>query len=207
MKNIILKDKEIEAMRHIRNFILHSGQMPSVRKLMKALGYRSPRSAMVMLKQLVSKGYLEKKIDGSLRFVKDLPETSTAAQTVNVPLVGCSACGSPILAEQNILGMIPVSVKLAKPPYKYFLLKVKGDSMDKKGINNNDLVLVKQQCTAKTGDIVVALIDGESTIKEFNKSGDVIVLKPYSSNKDNQPIILSKDFQIQGIAITVINNL
>ncbi len=127
-----------------------------------------------------------------------------AEQTVEVPVVGKVSCGSPILASENIESTIPVSTKLARPPYKYFLLKAKGDSMNLAGINDGDLVLIRQQNTAQNKDIIVALIDDEATIKEYNIAGDKVVLKPLSSNPVHKPIILTNDFKIQGIVVTTI---
>lgn len=77
------------------------------------------------------------------------------------------ACGSPIFAEENIEAKIPVSIHFAKPPHKYFFLRAKGDSMNKRNIDDGDLILVREQHTANDKDIVVALIDDEATIKEF----------------------------------------
>lgn len=204
MNNNILKHKEIEALRHIRNFIIHYGRVPSVRELMKALGYRSPRSALVVMRQLIDKGFLEKKSDGSLRFIKDLSGTSTSAQTVNIPLVGSVACGIPILAEENVEAMIPVSMELARGSHKYFFLRAQGDSMNEVGINDGDLVLIRQQCTAETGDIVVALINNDATIKQFRRSDGVVVLLPRSSNTNHKPIVLTTDFKVQGIVVVSI---
>ena len=149
------------------------------------------------------------KADGSLQFIKSLGDDTTRAQTVDVPLVGMVACGAPMLAEENIQARIPVSVKLARPPHRYFLLKAKGDSMNRarqgqKGIDDGDLVLVRQQTIAKDGDTVVALVDNEATIKEFRIGGETYVLKPRSTNPQHQPIVLTKDFQIQGVVVAAI---
>jgi len=76
--------------------------------------------------------------------------------------------------------------------------------MDRAGIIEGDLILVKQQPTANEGDKVVALIDGGATIKEFHRTKDMIILKPNSSNGKHQPIILTDDFQIQGIVLAII---
>jgi len=206
-KSESLNKNESEAVRIIRNSLLHKDGFPTVRELMTEMGYKSPRSAAVVIEQLIEKGILKKKVDGSLQF-KDIVEEQTAnAQTVDVPLLGIVACGMPILAEQNVNAMIPVSIKLAKPPHKYFFLRAKGDSMNEKGINDGDMALVKQQSTANNGDIVVALIDDEATLKEFYNHGSSIILKPRSSNKKHQPIILTHDFKIQGIVITTIPDL
>ncbi len=128
----------------------------------------------------------------------------TPIKTVNIPLLGSIACGAPILAIENIETEIPVSVDLIKGSNKYFLLRAKENSMNEAGINDGDLVLVKQQYTAENGDRVVALINDEATIKEFFNKGETIVLKPKSTEKKHQPIILTKDFKIQGIVVTVI---
>ncbi len=211
MKIEIITNKELEAIREIRNSLMHVGRIPSMRKLMSSLGYRSPRSASLIVDKLIKKGILRRKEDGGLQFIKNPADDTSRAQTVDVPLIGIVACGMPILAEENVQAKIPVSTKLAKPPHRYFLLKAKGDSMDlprpgrgQKGIDDGDLVLVRRQTTAKDGDTVVALIDDEATIKEFRIGGETFVLKPRSKNKKHQPIILTKDFQIQGVVITSI---
>jgi len=121
-----------------------------------------------------------------------------------VPLVGTISCGIPVLAEENVEAIIPVSIKLARPPEKYFLLRAKGDSMNQAGINDGELLLIRHQTTARNGDIVAALIDGEATVKEFHAAGEIVVLKPHSKNKKHQPIVLTKDFQIQGVVVTAI---
>lgn len=124
--------------------------------------------------------------------------------TVNIPLIGSIACGTPILAIENIESEIPVSNDLIKGSNKYFLLRASGNSMNEVGINDGDLVLVKQQSTAENGDFVVAVIDDEATIKEFRKNSDAIVLRPRSKEQKHQPIILTRDFRIQGIVVATI---
>ena len=211
MKETAVSNRELEAIREIRNSLMQRGKIPSVRELMNSLGYRSPRSAAVLYENLAAKGILRRKEDGGLQFIRNLAEDAARAQTVDVPLIGAVACGTPILAEENVQGMIPVSTKLARPPHRYFLLKAKGDSMDlprpgrgQRGIDDGDLVLVRQQTTAKDGDMVVAFIDDEATIKEFRIGGETFVLKPRSKNKQHQPIVLTKDFQVQGVVVTSI---
>lgn len=199
--------RQIEAIRHIRNWLMHRSRAPSIRELMVDLGYKSPRSIQVILEQLQEKGVIKKLEDGDYHLVLNPDLGSMHAQTINIPLVGVVACGAPMLAEENIEGFIPVSTSLAKPGAKHYLLHARGDSMDKAGINEGDLVLVRQQPTANEGDKVVALIDGEATIKEFHRAPNMIILKPKSSNKENKPIILTDDFQVQGVVIATIPNL
>ncbi|MEE4197185.1 MAG: transcriptional repressor LexA [Bacteroidales bacterium] len=200
-----ISNKEIKALRVIRSFLMKNGRMPSVRELMKEMSYKSPRSAAVILQQLIDKKILTKKQDGSLRFTQyEFEEEMPGEQTVKIPLLGTVACGSPILAEENIEAMIAVSTKMVKPSNQYFLLRANGDSMNEKGINPGDLVLVKQQTTAENGDIVVALIDDEATIKELRINQENVLLLPHSSNREHTPIILTKDFKVQGVVITTI---
>jgi len=199
-----ISNKELEALKEIRNSLMLKGRIPSIRELMSSLGYRSPRSAALIYETLTKKGALRRKPNGNLQLVDGISDDTDRAQTVNVPLMGNISCGIPALADENIEAMIPISTRLAKPPEKYFLLRAKGDSMDQKGINDGDLLLIRQQTTAKNGDTVVALIDAEATVKEFQLAGDTVVLKPRSTNKQHQPIVLTKDFQIQGVLITSI---
>jgi repressor LexA len=205
-KNQPLKPKQLQALRCIRNSLMHYGRAPSTRELMVSLGYRSPRSAALIIEDLTRKGVLKKRSDGGIQLIKDLEMDSMNARTVDVPLVGTVACGLPILAEENIQGMIPVSVNLARPSFRYFLLKASGDSMDEANINDGDLVLVRQQPMAEDGDIVVALIDDEATIKEFRSANNSVILKPRSSNKKHKPIILTDNFQVQGVVVATIPN-
>jgi repressor LexA len=100
--------------------------------------------------------------------------------------------------------MIPVSKEFIKDNNKYFFLKAKGDSMDHAGIFDGDLVLVQSQTYANDGEIVVALIDEEATIKEIKYNNDSIVLKPNSTNPNHVPFVLTRDFQVQGVVVTSI---
>lgn len=201
-----LKNKDREAIRHIRNWLVHHGRSPSVRELMKLLKYSSPRSASLVLERLAKAGFVKRRPDGNLQLLRDLEDQATNPQTVDIPLVGSVACGIPILAEENIEAMIPVSKGLARPGSRYFLLRAIGDSMDLAGIEDGDLVLVRQHATAQNGDLVVGLIDDEATIKEFHHAGNAVILKPKSRNKKHQPIILTENFQIQGVVIKTIKD-
>jgi len=206
MSAVTLSDKENMALKEIRNSIINFGRCPSLRDLMKTLGYRSPRSASLLVNKLISKGILRRNSSGSLQIVKDF-ESKSNMQTIDVPLLGVVPCGTPIFAEENIQAMFPVSTKLASPPHKYFLLKAKGDSMNMKGINDGDFILVRKQPMAENGEAIVALVNNEVTIKEFSVSTHAVVLKPRSTNIAHKPIVAGNDFQVQGVVVTVIPNL
>ena len=187
-----LSDKELEALKIIRNSLVHQGRITSVRELMIGLGYKSPRSSAVLLKNLEEKEILRKKPDGSYQIVDfEIPEDfGSRAQTVKIPLIGSVACGMPIFADENIEAEVSISIEMIKSGYKYFLLRAEGDSMNEAGINNGDLLLIRQQQDAENGDRILALIDEEATVKEYNKSNGMVILKPKSSNKTHQPIII-----------------
>ncbi|MFV1449651.1 S24 family peptidase [Maribacter sp. HS] len=122
-----------------------------------------------------------------------------------MPLVGSVSCGLPIFAEENIEAQISISTKLIRKSANYFFLRAFGDSMNKKGINSGDLLLIKQQQVAENKDLVLALVDDDATVKEFINNGDTIVLKPHSTNPKHQPMILANDFRIQGIVEKIIS--
>jgi len=202
-----ISKKELLALKIIRKYLFDFGNMPSVRELMRELEYKSPRSAAVIINDLEAKGILRKKEDGSFQLTEfDISENfGTREQTVKVPLLGSVACGLPIFAEENVEAQIPISIKLIKKGHKYFLLRAKGDSMNEEGINEGDLVLIRRQQHAENGDNIVALIDDEATIKEYHHKGSLVVLKPKSTNKKYQPIILTNEFRIQGVVEAVIS--
>ncbi len=103
--------------------------------------------------------------------------------------------------------MITVSQRLAKPGAHYFLLRATGDSMNQAGIEDGDILLVRQQLVAEDGQRVVALIGDEATVKELEKKRGKIVLRPRSANPKHKPMIMHEDFMIQGVVIDVLPNL
>lgn len=186
----------------IRNQIMHTGETPSLREIGRFVGYSSPRSVQLMLERLKKRrliSYSRGVIRLAARGAKVLAE-----QTVSVPLVGGVACGTPTLAEQDPEALIDVSTKIAKQGHSYFLLRARGSSMNKSGIKNNDLLLVRQQPTAEQGEKVVALINGDATIKHYYHKGDVVVLEPSSTVRSHKPIVLTEDFMIQGVVAAVL---
>jgi repressor LexA len=197
-------EKEQQALRYLRNAIVHQGYSPSVRDLARELGYKSPRTAFLVLENLVERGWLKRKPDGKLQMRKDLAEAEDHARTVDVPLVGSVTCGNPLVAEENIEAYIPVSTNLARPGNKYFLLRAVGDSMNQAGVEDGNLLLVRQQPVAENGDKVVALIDDAATVKEYHREKEGVLLKPRSKNKTHKPIVVTETFMIQGVVTAVL---
>jgi repressor LexA len=203
-----LDSKQAEAVKHIRNFINNNGRMPSVRELMLAMEYKSPRSASVMLDKLVHSGVLNRcPQTRKLNFNDGVLALNANTSTVEVPLIGTTSCSGPIFAEESIEAFYRISSQLAPSGSQYFFLKIQGDSMDLAGITPGDMVLIRQQNTAKPGDLVLALIDDEATIKKYVPEDGLVILKPCSSNPEHNPIILTHDFQIQGVVVRSFSNL
>jgi len=207
MKNNNLDSREFKGLFFINDSIIYKGKNPSLRAIAEHLGFKSPRSVSILLENLEKKGYIKKTPGGNLIILKGLDGKNQTERTIEIPLVGAAPCGLPILAEENIEAMIPVSQKLARPGAQYFLLRAIGNSMDQVGIQDGDLMLVRQQPVANPGDRVVALIGDNATVKEFQPRGDKVVLMPRSSDKTIQPIILDSNFIIQGVVVDTIPNL
>ena len=185
----------------IRNKFIHTGTGPTLAEINEVTGGKSPRSAILVLERLEKEGFI-KRINGKI-ISTDFGIT-TSISTVNVPLVGSVPCGAPMLAKQNIETYIPVSTALAKKGSKYFLLRATGDSMNLAGINDGDILLVRQQEIANKDDKVVALIDEEATVKMFEKTNDAVILRPKSKNPAHKPIVLTDNCRIQGVVVAVL---
>ena len=138
--------------------------------------------------------------------------TVRSVETRLVPILGEAPAGQLMPAEENILGQVQIPKGFLKPSSaRFFLLRVRGDSMnrakvERQTLEDGDLVLVRQQERAEPGNIVIALVDGEVTIKMLAKGPDYYVLKPYSTNPKHRPIIVAQDFRIQGRVWRVFKN-
>lgn len=201
-----LTNKQMQFLLNLVAYIREESRAPTNREMQQITGLKSPRSVGQYLEALEKAGYIKREKGArNIKILQNPPiPQSDAGKTVRIPIVGYAPCGIPFLAEQNIENSVSVSVKLAKPPHRYFILRVKGDSMDKASINDGGMVLVRQQTTANDGEIVVALIDDEATIKRLRYRNGYISLEPVSSNPKHQPIILERDFMIQGVVVKAI---
>ena len=193
--------KEQLVLQKIKEFIAQGDKL-TVRALQSALGYASPRSISVMLEQLMNKWWVYRDSRDQIQLSPSLQRDSTAVR--NIPLIGAIACGMPIFAEENIEVEIPVSTNIVTENKKYFFLRADGDSMNKKWVENGDLVLIEQTNIAHNWQIVVALINDEATLKEFQSRDESVFLIPHSTNPRHKPIILdgeSDSFSIQWIFV------
>lgn len=198
-----LTHKEQLVFQQVREFISR-GEKITIRALQTILGYASPRSISVLLDQIMDKGYLYRDSQDQIRISPTYSSDSVDVRLI--PLIGTIACGMPIFAEENIETEIPVSTRLISASKKYFFLRAQGDSMNQKGIDDGDLVLIEQTEVPRDGQIVAALINDEATLKEFRHEWDLAYLIPHSDNPRHKPIILgdfSDNFSVQGIFVRV----
>lgn len=195
-----LCNNEKNIIEYINKQVKAVGYPPSVREICKAVNLKSTSSVHMYLKRLKDKGYIAKQ-DLKTRALRVMGETLGAADdidTISVPIVGQVAAGAPILAEENIEEYVKLPTSLLKNSIKgspTYMLKVKGDSMINVGIYSGDYIIVSKCQTADNGQIVVALIENEATVKTFYKEKDHIRLQP--ENDTMEPIIV-KDVQIIG---------
>lgn len=177
--------------RHFQKF----GHTPTIREIGKNFKISSTNGVRTHLEALVKKGYIKKTelISRGLSLANRITEGVT-----RIPLVGAAPAGLPIDAIENVEGEYAVDNTFL-PKGESFTLTVMGDSMKNAGILNGDLVLVKKQETANRGDIVVALINGEATIKRYMPGGAQVILQP--ENETFKPIVVtheSGEFSIAG---------
>ncbi|HEY8361374.1 MAG TPA: transcriptional repressor LexA [Tissierellaceae bacterium] len=175
-----LTQKQIEILFFIKSEIQRQGYPPSVRDICKGVNLKSTSTVHSHLEKLEEKGYIRRDATKP-RAIEILDKSDNSLlvskKTVDVPIVGKVTAGEPILAIQNIEDTFPIPVELVKDN-NVFMLKVQGESMIEAGILDGDLVLVKEQKTAENGDIVVALLNEEATVKRFYKEKDRIRLQP-----------------------------
>ena len=191
-----------------------NGYPPSVREIGKAVGLKSTATVHGYLAKLEEKGYIKKESQKG-RTLKLLKGSSGKATTesrkdfytgremVDVPVIGKITAGAPILAVENITDTFPIPIDFVGNS-ESFMLTVRGESMIEAGILDGDYILVKKQNVANNGEIVVALIEDEATVKTFYKEKDYIRLQPENSTMD--PIIVP-DCKILGVVGGVFSKL
>lgn len=175
-----------------------NGYPPSVREIGKAVGLKSTATVHGYLAKLEQKGYIKKEsqkgrtlklLKGSSGKTATDPQKDfyTGREMVDVPVIGKITAGAPILAVENITDTFPIPIDFVGNS-ESFMLTVRGESMIEAGILDGDYILVKKQNVANNGEIVVALIEDEATVKTFYKEKDHIRLQPENSTMD--PIIV-----------------
>jgi repressor LexA len=193
-----LTPRQAEILQHIRDTIEETGFPPTRMEISRMLGFASPNAAEEHLRALERKGVIEI-LDGTARGIR-------LKEALGLPLVGRVAAGSPILAEEHIVGRYSVDPGLFSPRADY-LLKVRGMSMRDAGILDGDMLAVHKTGEARTGQIVVARLEDEVTVKRLRRRGATVELLP--ENPEFKPIVVdtrSSPFAIEGIAVGIIRS-
>ena len=206
-----LTARQREVLEFVRQFMTKAGYPPTVREIGAHFGF-VPRSVFDHLKALERKGYLRRTASKSrsLQILESSGEPRPPARALglglsrDLPILGRVAAGAPLLAEQNVEGTLSISTEWVNGD-EAFLLKVQGESMVGAHILPGDLALVRRQSTAESGEIVVAMVNDEATVKRVFFKKDVIVLQP--ENPVMAPIQVrrgEKNFQIIGKVIGIL---
>jgi len=199
-----LSPRQRETLEWIKGFIREHGMPPTVREIGAAFGIKSS-SVFDLLKALERKGYLQRGDLGARSLIIKKGRRRATCHCEEIPVVGQSAAGQPIEAFEHDRGTVTINRELLGGRGGY-ALQVVGDSMVEAGILDGDYVIIRKQDTADDGDIVVALIDDEATLKRFYREKDHVRLEP--ANSEMQPIrVRSGEFRIQGKVVGIQRNL
>ena len=205
MENLTVRQQEI--LDFLKQWIAENNMPPTRAEMCGALGFRSPNAAEEHLRALERKGAIEM-LPGASRGIRIMGDDDAANdEEFGLPLVGRVAAGSPILAQENVVGRYPVSPLMFKPRADY-LLKVSGQSMKDIGIMDGDWLAVHRTTQVRTGQIVVARIEGDATVKRLKLKGKQAFL--IAENPDFLPIVLDLSKQtldIEGLVVGVVRTM
>src|SRR5690554_7781351 len=199
-----LTPRQSEILELIRTHIDATGMPPTRAEIANQLGFRSPNAAEEHLKALAKKGAIEM-VPGTSRGIRILNEEKEE-EFEGLPLIGRVAAGEPILAQEHVESHYQVDQNLFKP-HADFLLRVNGMSMKDIGILDGDLLAVHKTQEARNGQIIVARVEDDVTVKRFERRGNMILLHP--ENSEFSPIqvdLTHQFFTIEGLAVGVIRN-
>lgn len=192
---------QLRTLRTIQRFINERGIPPTITDLAETLGV-TRSTVQDQIAQLVKKGYLNKESGRARGITVAREPVSVPGTVIPVPIVGEVAAGPPILAQQNIVGEVLIESSALRGG-RHFALEVRGDSMICAGIDDGDLVIVRQQALAEDGDIVVALVDDEATVKRLWMREERIELR--AENPQYDPIVVApeSDLRVVGKVVAV----
>lgn len=204
-----LTSRQEEGLEFIRSYIQEQGAPPTLREIADGLGISSSNGARSLVEVLERKGVLERRPGLSRGLViTDGVESEDMRGIRKVPILGQVAAGAPILAEENLEGYVRVDEELIGAQNHSFALTVKGDSMINAGIFDGDTVIARLQATAVTGDLVVAILDDEATVKFFFPDSERVRLEP--ANPNYEPIMVNPrdtPFRIAGKVTALVRKM
>ena len=183
----IKSSKQLEIYEFIKNQVNAKGYPPSVREICEAVNLSSTSTVHGHLTRLEKKGLIRRD-PTKPRAIELLQENHNKKEMVDIPIIGKVTAGIPILAQESIEDYLTIPLDFVNSTNELFILKVQGDSMIEAGIHDNDLAIIEKTSVAANGDIIVALIENEATIKRFFKENGHIRLQP--ENSTMEPIIV-----------------
>ncbi|ODA43010.1 transcriptional repressor LexA [Desulfosporosinus sp. BG] len=200
-----LSQRQMKILEFIKEEIRKKGYPPAVREIGEAVGLLSSSTVHGHLQTLEDKGYIRRDPTKprAIEILDSSSETLESKKVIHIPIIGHVTAGQPILAVENIEGTFPVPDDLVRQD-NVFMLRVQGESMIGAGILDGDFIIVRQQNEARNGEIVVALIGEEATVKRFFKERTLIRLQP--ENPSMEPIY-SQDVSILGKVVGVYRTL
>jgi len=198
-----LTDRQQEILDFIESFISENGFAPTFREIASNFNIASTFGVKRHIDALIKKGHLNSLSNSGRTLSLVNPAAPKSDNTIEIPIVGRVAAGYPILAEENIEGTLSLDLSLIKKKKDCFGLKVKGDSMINAGIFEGDLVIISPQKECSDGDIVVALLDDEATMKRLIRQGETVYLKPENENYSIIDINKYANFSIIGKVVGV----
>ncbi len=200
-----LSARQRDVLDFVSSSISQSGRPPTYREIGDALGISSTNGVADHVKALVRKGFLTKARGGAARGIQLTEKAGPThrGDVVSVPIVGHVAAGQPILADENYERSIHLDASMVGGGGRCFALRVRGDSMIEEGILDGDVVIVREQNSARNGEIVVALVDGEATVKFYFREGTRIRLQPAHPTMAPIYVDRSSDATIQGVVTGV----
>ncbi len=210
MKQSALTQRQAEILSFIKSSIQNSGYPPTISEIQVEFSFKSPNAVQEHLKALERKGKVRRNPNQwrGLELVTSGKKKGGAVQTtVSIPLIGRVAAGLPILAEENFDETISVDRTLVGRAAKLFALRVRGTSMIKAGIYDGDVAIAQQQFTANNGDIVIALLGDEATVKRFSQRNNIITLQPENDAMQSIKIDEGVHFKILGKVIATLHRI
>lgn len=204
MKPLTPKQKKL--LGYIERYQLKNGPSPTIREMREYFKVNSDNSILKHLIALEKKGYIQR--DDTPRGIQSLESVrermDAAADLIRIPLLGTIPAGGPVMAEENILGTYEIGRGLMPSDNGCFLLRVSGNSMIDAGIHEKDMVLVNPKKEARPEDIVVALVDGENTVKRYKERNGIPYLQ--AENPDYADIHPERSLEVQGVVVGLVRS-
>lgn len=196
-RDAVLTRREKECLRIVRNYLI-KGHSPSIREIMQKMGYQSPRSVCIQIEGLIAKGFL-KRNNRQL----GLAESALTSQgsTVLVPVLNTDV---EYVASMDLSACqlsLAVSDKLAPAPHTYYLVRATEDALAEQGLQTGDMALIQHQREPKTGETVLAWVDGHPRLRIWHPARNVIALKGCHGTP---PILVSSDFKPTGVMVAIL---